>query len=145
MQKSATSLSVVFSLRYSFDKDGIFISGNNSRRSSLRLSKSCSMYRKTACNTIFSLSSSHFTLNRKSLITTQRLSVNRSVRRLVRCSVKGYHLSPFEVNVGELFTTSKKKGEHGNSFKVINDRGQLGYLQLDLVDPLWPLHINISV
>ena len=30
-------------------------------------------------------------------------------------------------------------------FKVVNHRGQLGHLQSELVDPLWPLHADISV
>ena len=54
----------------------------------------------------------------------------------VRCIVKGYHLCHFEVNVGEVFTVSKKRGKHGNMFKVVNHRGQLGHLQSKLVDPL---------
>ena len=33
-------------------------------------------------------------------------------------------------------TASKKRGERGNAFKVINGRGQLGHLQSRLVDPL---------
>ena len=69
----------------------------------------------------------------------------------IRCVVKGYHPCRFEVNVGEVFTANKKRGERGNafkatSFKVVNNRGQLGHLQSDFVDPLWPLvHANISV
>ena len=51
----------------------------------------------------------------------------------IRCIVKGYHLCRFEVNVGEVFTASKKRGEHGNVFKVVNYRGQLGHLQSELV------------
>ena len=54
----------------------------------------------------------------------------------IRCIVKGYHLCRFEVNVGEVFTASKKRGEHGNMFKVVNHHGQLGHLQSELVDPL---------
>ena len=30
-------------------------------------------------------------------------------------------------------------------FKVVNHRGQLGHLQSELVDPLWPLHAHIYV
>ena len=64
----------------------------------------------------------------------------------IRCTVKGYNLCRFEVNIGELFTTNKKSGECGGAFKVVvNNRGQLGHLQSKLVDPLWPLHANISV
>ena len=63
----------------------------------------------------------------------------------IRCIVKGSHLCRFEVNVGEVFTATKKRGEHGNAFKVVNHRGQLGHLQSELMDPLWPLHADISV
>ena len=63
----------------------------------------------------------------------------------IRCIVKGSHLCRFEVNVSEVFTATKKRGEHGNAFKVVNHRGQLGHLQSELMDPLWPLHADISV
>ena len=45
-------------------------------------------------------------------------------------------LCPFKVNVGEVFTASKKKGERRHVFKVFNHRGQLAHLQSELVDPL---------
>ena len=63
----------------------------------------------------------------------------------IRCIVRGYHLCRFEVNAGEVFTANKKRGERGNAFKVVNHRGQLGHLQSELVDPLWPVLANISV
>jgi len=63
----------------------------------------------------------------------------------IRCVVKGYHLRHFEVNVGEVLTANKKRRERGNAFKVVNHRGQLSHLQSELVDPLWPLHADISV
>lgn len=62
-----------------------------------------------------------------------------------RCIVRGYHLCCFEVNTGKVFTANKKRGEHGNAFKVVNHRGQLGRLQSELVDPLWPVLANISL
>ena len=63
----------------------------------------------------------------------------------IRCIVKDYHLCNcrFEVNVGEVFTANKKRGERGNALKVVSHRGQLGHLQSQLVDPLWPLHADI--
>jgi len=61
----------------------------------------------------------------------------------IRCIVKCYHLCRFEVNVGEVLTANKKMGERGNAFKVVDHRGQLGHLQSELVDPLWPLHADI--
>ena len=63
----------------------------------------------------------------------------------IRCIVKGAHLCRFEVNVSEVFTATKKREERVNAFKVVNHRGQLGHLQSELVDPLWPLHADISV
>ena len=59
----------------------------------------------------------------------------------IRCIVKGYHLCRFEVNVGEVFTANKKNAE--TRLKSVNHRGQLGHLQSELVDPLWPLHADI--
>ena len=37
--------------------------------------------------------------------------VREEVLLNIRCIVKGYHLCHFEVNVGEVFTASKKRGE----------------------------------
>ncbi|XP_068741732.1 uncharacterized protein [Montipora capricornis] len=56
----------------------------------------------------------------------------KQVELSVRCVVKGYHECPFEVNVGEIFYAFKKRGERGNAFRVTNDRGQLGHLQIEL-------------
>ena len=64
----------------------------------------------------------------------------KQVELSVRCVVKGYHECSFEVNVGEIFYAFKKRGERGNAFRVTNDPGQLGHLQIKLVGPLWPLH-----
>ena len=47
------------------------------------------------------------------------------------------------VNVGEVFTANKKRGDRGNALEVVNHRGQLGHLQSKLGDPLWPLHFII--
>jgi len=63
----------------------------------------------------------------------------------IRCVDKGYHLGRFEVYVGEVLTADKKRGERGNAFKVVNHCEQLGKLQSELVDPLWPLHADISM
>ena len=67
----------------------------------------------------------------------------KQVELSVRCVVKGYHECPFEVNVGEIFYAFKKRGERGNAFRVTNDRGQLGHLQIELVGPLWPYYSAI--
>ena len=68
----------------------------------------------------------------------------KQVELSVRCVVKGYHECTFEVNVGEIFYAFKKRGERGNAFRVTNDWGQLGHLQIELVGPLWPLHKEIT-
>ena len=38
------------------------------------------------------------------------------------------------MNVGEVFSSNKKRSERRNAFKVVNYREQLGHLQSDLVD-----------
>jgi len=38
----------------------------------------------------------------------------------IRCIAKGYHLCHFEMNVCEVFTVDKKRGERGDAFKVVN-------------------------
>ena len=42
-------------------------------------------------------------------------------------------LCRFEVNVGEVFAASKKRGERGNAFKVVNHRGHFGHLQFSFL------------
>ena len=44
-----------------------------------------------------------------------------------------------------MFTANKKRGERGNAFKVVNHHGQLGHVQSEFLDHLWPLHADISV
>ena len=56
--------------------------------------------------------------------------VGEEVLLNVRCIVKGYDLCCFEVNVGEVLTASKKRGELRNTFKVVNHRGHLGHLKV---------------
>jgi len=63
----------------------------------------------------------------------------------IRCIVKGSRPCRFEVNVGEVFTANKKRGEPGNGFKVVNHRGQLDHLHSELIDSLCLLHADISV
>ena len=67
------------------------------------------------------------------------LMMAKQVELSVRCVVNSYHECPFYVNIGETFHAFKKRGERGNAFKVCNDWGQLGHLQIELVSPLWPL------
>ena len=62
--------------------------------------------------------------------------VGEEVLMKIRCIVKGYHLCCLEINVGEVFTASKKRGELRNAFKVVNHRGQLGHLRSKRVDSL---------
>ena len=40
-----------------------------------------------------------------------------SVEISISCGVKRYHHCPFKVKEGEVFSISKKRGEHGNTFK----------------------------
>ena len=40
-----------------------------------------------------------------------------SVEISISCVVKGYHHYPFKVKEGEVFSVSKKRREHGNTFK----------------------------
>lgn len=57
----------------------------------------------------------------------------------IYCEAKGYHECPFQVEIGEQFLAMQKFGNKGRAFKISNHRGQLGHLEPDLVDPLWPL------
>ena len=57
--------------------------------------------------------------------------------------MKGYHECPFPVQVGQRFTVQKKRGDRGNAFRVMGDRGQVGHLQRNLVAPLWQLKNDI--
>ena len=67
-----------------------------------------------------------------------------SVKISISCVVKGYYYYPFKVKEGEVFSLSKKRGEHGNAFKVWSERSQLGHLKADLVSPLWQHQVDIS-
>lgn len=55
----------------------------------------------------------------------------------VDCIVKGYHDCQFNTYVGEEFVASKKLGPKGKAFRVTNCRGQLGHLQIEVVNALW--------
>ena len=54
----------------------------------------------------------------------------------VDCIVKGYHDCQFNMYVGEEFVASKKLGPKGKAFRVSNGRGQLGHLQIEVVNVL---------
>ena len=45
----------------------------------------------------------------------------------VKCVVKGYQECRFDVKEGEELKVSKKTGEKGRAFRVVNERGQLGH------------------
>ena len=49
----------------------------------------------------------------------------------------------FVTIVGEEFEASEKLGSKGKAFHVCNSRGQLGHLQRELVNVLWPLKDSI--
>ena len=58
------------------------------------------------------------------VISTQDVRIEALLN--IRCVVKCYHLCRVKVNVGEVFTENKKRGERENAFKVVSHRGQLG-------------------
>ena len=45
---------------------------------------------------------------------------------------------------GEEFKVLKKIGEKGRTFRVVNERGQLGHLQREMVTSLWPVNASIT-
>ena len=49
----------------------------------------------------------------------------------------------FVTIVGEEFEASEKLGSKGKAFRVCNSRGQLGHLQRELVNGVWPLKDSI--
>ena len=51
--------------------------------------------------------------------------------------VKGHHDCQFNTYVGEEFVASKKLGPKGKAFRVTNGGGQLGHLQIEVVNALW--------
>ena len=50
-----------------------------------------------------------------------------------KCVVTGYQECRFDVEEGEEFKVLKKIGEKGRAFRLVNERGQLGHLQRELV------------
>ena len=54
----------------------------------------------------------------------------------MECVTKGYHACKFNAEVRETFLVKRKREERGNTFKVVNERGQLGHLQAKLVAPM---------
>ena len=50
-----------------------------------------------------------------------------------KCVVKGYQECRFDVKEGEEFKVLKKIGEKGRAFRVVNECGELGHLQRELV------------
>lgn len=66
------------------------------------------------------------------------------VKVVVHCIVKGYQECLFNVNIGKEFAVKSKIVVKGIVFKLCNKRGQLGYLQRELVAPLWLLKRPLS-
>ena len=62
-------------------------------------------------------------------------------------AVKGHDEFSFTASVGESYVVRKKKGDREPALKEINEngRGQLGYLQRELVPVLWPLTDKVKV
>ena len=61
-----------------------------------------------------------------------------------KCVVQGYQEYRFDMKEGEEFKVLKKIGEKGRAFRVVNERGQLGHLQRELVASLWPVNASIT-
>ena len=49
-----------------------------------------------------------------------------------KCVVKGYQDCSFDVKEDENFDFLKNIGEKGRTFRIVNERGQLGHLQREL-------------
>ena len=64
----------------------------------------------------------------------QKLKIARTE---IYCVAKGYHECTFQVEIGERFVAMQKNSTKGRAFKILNDRGQLGHLERELVEPLW--------
>jgi len=50
-----------------------------------------------------------------------------------KCVVNGHQECRFDAKQGEEFKVLKYIGEKGSAFRVVNERGQLGHLQRELV------------
>ena len=61
-----------------------------------------------------------------------------------KCVVKGYQDCDFDVKEDENFDVLKKIGEKGRAFRIVNERGQLGHLQRELVASLWPVNASMT-
>ena len=73
-----------------------------------------------------------------------REEIVRATALRVNATVKGYHECNFTVAVGEYFSIGRKRGERGNALRVYNEMGQLGHLQKELVDDVWPIIHRIT-
>jgi hypothetical protein len=63
---------------------------------------------------------------------------NCLVELKVFCLVKGYQESTLNgVRLLEECVTLPKRGQRGKAFRVCNQRGQLGHLQIELVAPFY--------
>lgn len=69
----------------------------------------------------------------------QQQSKTSHHEKLIYAIVKGYHECPFDINIGEKFNVSKKRGERSNALRLHAERGQPGHLQKELVPVLWPI------
>jgi len=61
-----------------------------------------------------------------------------------KCIVKGYQECRFDMKEGDEFKVLKKIGEKDRAFQVVDERGQLGHLQRELVASLWPVNASIT-
>ena len=61
-----------------------------------------------------------------------------------KCVVKGYQDCRFYVKEDENLDVLKKIGEKGPAFGNVNERGQSGTLQRELVASLWLVNVSIA-
>ena len=63
---------------------------------------------------------------------------------LIECVVKGYHEFGFTITAGEAFFLEKKIGSSCEAFHMMSCKGQLGHIQTELVELLWPFEATIK-
>ena len=73
------------------------------------------------------------------IVNLRCIIVMAEAQRTTLAIVKGYHECPFEVELGDKFSLTRKLGDRGRALKVTDGRGQLGHIQKELVEPLWPI------
>ena len=60
-----------------------------------------------------------------------------------KCIVSSYQDCRFDMKEGGGFKVLKKIGEKCCAFRIINEHGQVGHLQHELVTSLWPVNASV--